>query len=230
MLAPENLKMALDIHGRSYRLLTWVSEAIGKGFIPVTRAHAYAKETTAARDWIEANHDSLPTAVRPSAEEMERFSNFFSTYLMSSFDFTATPGTRAQSNTCCFCSTCSRLVQAPHLRAKALTKRDKRRAGELMCQRVRALAEEHSVAVDEARIMALVDGDLRRCCAYSAYGHWLIQRLEGHSDGPAILALWREFAWKKTGSPIPGFELRLKDFEEAETQIVTALRLNKEST
>ncbi|MBA3700262.1 MAG: hypothetical protein H0W78_15565 [Planctomycetes bacterium] len=229
MLSTERLELALDIHGRSYRLLKWVSDAIGKGFIPVTRAHEYANETVATRDWIEGNFDSLPPAIRPAREQLVTFPNFFSTYLMSSFDFTASPGMRAESKNSSFCTCCSRLVNAPHLRAKTLNKCDKRRAEDLMALRARALATEHGIALEESRATELVAGDLRRDLAYSTYGHWLVQRLDGHSDGPAILALWRNFAWKKTGSPIPDFTLSLQDFIDAETRILAALNMTKES-
>lgn len=223
MLSSERLELALHIHDRSYRLLKWVADAIGKGFIPVVRAHQYANETAATRDWVESNYDNLPHAVRPTPDHMAPFSNFFSTYLMSSFDFVAKPGTRRESACGCMCPCCSRLVNASHLRAKTITKRDKRRAEELMGQRVCALGEEGGIAVDEQQAIGLIDGDLRRDCAFSTYGHWLIQRLEGRTDGPAVLALWREIAWKATGSPIPGFTLQAKDFIAAENRVLSAL-------
>ncbi len=62
-----------------------------------------------------------------------------------------------------------------------------------------------------------------RAFANSTYGYWLIQRLDGYTDGPAVLALWREIAWSRMGSPIQGFHLRLEDFVNAETAIVESV-------
>ena len=34
MLSQDRLTLAIDIHSQSYKLLRWVADAIGKGFIP----------------------------------------------------------------------------------------------------------------------------------------------------------------------------------------------------
>ena len=64
----------------------------------------------------------------------------------------------------------------------------------------------------------------RRSAAYIAYGHWLIRRLSGESDGPAILALWRLIAWDPRGGVRRGFVLRLSDFQVAENELVATIR------
>jgi hypothetical protein len=225
MLPADKLEFALTIHDRSYRLLKWVSEAIDKGFIPITRAHDYANEKVAALDWIESNYQNVPAAVRPPKEDLIPFANFFSTYLTSSFEFVAKPGMQRKSWDGCFCPWCSRMVAAPHLRPKSLTKRDKRRAGELMAERMITLGKEHGIEVASEQVEAFMNDEAkRRKAAYSTYGHWLIRRLDGQSEGPALLALWREMAWKRSGSPIQGFELRLKDFIQAEADLIKDLK------
>lgn len=225
MLPTERLAFALTIHDRSYRLLKWVSEAVDKGFIPITRAHDYANERAAALDWIESNFQSLPAAVRPPKEELVPFANFFATYLMSSYDFVAAPGMVRKSWDGCYCPMCSRMVAGSHLRPKALTKRDKKRAGELMRDRLITLGKEQGVEVSNDQVDAFMKDEIqRKKVAYSTYGDWLIRRLDGQTDGPALLVLWREIAWERSGSPIQGFELRLKDFTKAEADLIAGLR------
>lgn len=79
MLPPDRLKLAIDIQARSYRLLRWVAEAIGKGFIPATRAHEYADVSDSAYDWIEEHYLNLPADCRPAKDQLRPFANFFAT-------------------------------------------------------------------------------------------------------------------------------------------------------
>jgi hypothetical protein len=226
MLPADRLQLALDIHARSYHLLRWVADAISKGFIPATRAHEYADVTDSAYDWIEEHYQNLPTSARPERSQLRPFANFFATYMMSSFDIVERPGTQRMSRCGCYCRMCAYLVNASHLKTKPLAKREKQRALRLMADRVEQLALESNI--DAARELAeeIATGEAtRRAAGYSAYGHWLIKRLDGLTDGPSILALWREIAWNKSGSPIPRFELRQADFVAAEQSLVRALEL-----
>lgn len=225
MLAADRLALAIDIHSQSYQLLRWIAEAVRKGFIPATHAHEYANTGDAAFDWMQEHYLNFPQGLRPDRRHLREFANFFGTYLTSSFDILEQPGTRRDSPCGCYCAMCSRLVNAPHLRPKKLTRRDKERAGRLMIDRVAALAREEGIAATDAAVVAIVRGDeTRRSAGYSAYGHWLIRRLEGDTDGTAVLALWREIAWKRTGSPIQNFRLRYEAFVAAEEVLIGALR------
>ena len=225
MLSPDRLTLAIEIQSRSYKLLRWVADAIGKGFIPITRAHQYAKASDAAYDWIGEHYMNFPAAVRPDRRYLREFANFFGTYVTSSFDIVERPGTRRVSSCGCYCPLCVQIVNAPFLQPKKLTKRDRERAIELMADRVTALAREEGIGAQPQHVAALVRNvQTRRDAAYSAYGHWLIRRLEGQSDGRAVLSLWREIAWNRTGAPIKGFTLLCQDFIEAEETLVDALR------
>ncbi len=225
MLAADRLTLAIAIHSQSYQLLRWVAEAVRKGFIPATRAHQYANTSDAAFAWMQDHYLNFPQGMRPDKRHLREFSNFFGTYVTSSFDIVEQPGARLDSRCGCYCPLCVHLVNAPHLQAKKLRKRDKARADQLMVNRVTALASEEEIGVTDSAVVAIVRSDeTRRSAAYSAYGYWLIRRLEGDTDGTAVLALWREIAWKRTGSPIKNFQLRFKDFIDAEELLADALQ------
>ena len=226
MLSQDRLTLAIDIHlRRATQLLRWVADAIGKGFIPATRAHQYANMGDAAFDWIDEHYMNLPVAVRPDRRHIREFANFFGTYVTSSFDVIERPGMRRVSWCGCFCPFCSHIVSAPHLQPKKLAKRDKNRAIDLMADRLTALAREDGIVTQVEHVTTIVrNQETQRHAAYSAYGYWLIRRLEGDSDGKAILGLWREIAWNRSGSPINGFKLRYQDFIDAETALVDALQ------
>jgi hypothetical protein len=226
MLSRERLLLAIDIHSRSYKLLRWIGAAIENCQIPVERAEQHSDSSEAAFEWITENYQFLPLELKSDQAHLREFASFFWTYVTSSFDVIAYPGELLQPGDCgCTCPMCARITRASHLQPKKLTKADKRRAFELMIDRIAALAEEENVAVTPDCCRALAgDPDTRRSAGYSTYGYWLINRLSGHTDGPAILGLWREIAWNKRGSPIQGFSLRYEDSASAERSLLRAMQ------
>jgi hypothetical protein len=191
----------------------------------VARASHHSSSPDAASDWIDIARPFLPIDVQPNPSHVREFANFFWTYITTSFDIIDQPGTRLLPGQCgCHCPVCATIVNAPHLQPKKLTKADKRDARELMLKRLAELASEESASLSPAECDAILkDPELRRCAAYSAYGKSLVGRLDGVTDGPPILALWREFAWTKLGSPIQGFKLRFDDFAAAEQQLIASI-------
>ena len=225
MLNGNRLAFAIEIHSKSYQFLRWIGVAIEEGRLPIGRATQHADTPEAAIDWISKNRLLLPQELRPDPHEVREFASFFWTYVIASFDVVPNPGTLLKHGLCgCMCPLCARIFNAPHLRPKALTRLDKRRAIEMMEERVVQLATEERLNTSRERCAALVcDPAMRRSAAYSAYGCSLIDRLSGNAEGPAILALWREIAWTRMGSPIQGFTLRSEDFAGAEMELIQRL-------
>ena len=60
------------------------------------------------------------------------------------------------------------------------------------------MAEEENVSVKPER-RSEIPGDpcTRRSARFSIYGYWLINRLFGYTDGPAVLALGERSRWTK---------------------------------
>lgn len=225
MLPANELTLAIDLHARSYKLLRWIADGIEKGFLQPWRVHEYTVASQSAYDWMEQHYLNLPVEARPEPHCLREFANYFSTYITTSFDFVQSPGRQIRSYCGCYCPLCTYMGEAPNLRTKKLQPRDKNRARTLMADRVFALSREEGVSLtyDQAESLAAND-DTRRAAGYSAYGEWLIRRLEGDSDGKAVLALWRIIAWNSTGSPIPGFRLAYADFVDAEELLIAAMR------
>ncbi len=230
MLPPEELKLALDIHSRSYKLLRWLGRAIDTGEIPLPRVVSprHADDVTAATlDWIEPFHVTFPADMRPDEDKLRQFAAFFGTYLTSSFDITNDFGVvlRNQYGGTCSCSICARLVNGSHLKAKKLTSSDKRRSLALMLDRIIELAREHDLKLKTSDAEALIaNPEYKIAAAYSTYGYWLIQRTKGVTDGPSILGLWRQFAWTDAGSPRKDFKLDYDDFKKSEDMLLTSIR------
>lgn len=230
MLNRDRLLLAIQIQAQSYQLLQWIGTAIEKGQIPLARAEQHSDSPDAAMEWIVRNRLLLPHRLQPDETHLREFASFFWTYVTSSFDVVPNPGTRREPDVYgCSCPMCARIVNAPHLQPKKLTKANKHRANELMEERVAALATEEGLFASPEQCHGIVnDSSMRRFAAYSTYGQWLINRLSGYADGPAILALWREIAWTRMGSSIQGFSLRYEDFEFAEKELARVLQNNPE--
>lgn len=225
MLFKTDIEFALSIQSRCFKLLQWLGNAIREGFVPVMKAHDVTDAGHAARTWVETHFYNLPNECRPLSDEMIPFANFFGTYLETSFDIVAQPKARYISSCGCFCSCCVRLAQAQHLKAKALTREDKERAAKLRVRRLEMLAREEELPSFELRIKeCLTDDSLRLQASLSAYGAALLDRLKGISDGPAVLALWRDFAWSREGAPLRRFKLQSKHILEAEQKLLNVLQ------
>jgi len=120
---------------------------------------------------------------------------------------------------------CLKLSNPRQLKPKHLTKNDKCRAAKLRLLRIEVLAREENLAVPQTTVADLAnDMKLIKDASLSAYGASLIQRLQGISPGPAILALWRSFAWDSLGAPIHNFKLSAASIINAEHQLLTRLR------
>ncbi|MFC1759785.1 hypothetical protein ACFL2H_13630 [Planctomycetota bacterium] len=224
------LTKAIATRDHSYKLLMWISDAIDKSLILPSQASHHSGGPDAATEWLRSNYYNIPEDLRPTQSEIDEFAAFFSTYLTSSFDVVEKPGTKGEGPTpsWCRCELCMRIVNAPHLQTKKLCANDKRRADFLMSECVGKLAKENQLDIDDKQTTQLVTGKTtRRHAAYIAYGHWLVRRLSGESDGPAVLALWRIVAWDPRGGMRRGFTLQLNDFKVAEKELLAAIRIAK---
>lgn len=209
MFDPPSLAHAVDMQARSHRLLRWVADAIGRGFISFDAAHAYAALPEAARAWLDSHWADLPPNARPPRDALEGFARFFATYLETSFELVRDPGKRLHSPEAhCFCPMCSWLVDAPRLRTKKITPADRARAAKLKLAALHALAAENDHQLDDDAAERLLDDrSLREPLSLVAYGRDLLERLRGRTEGAATLVLWRGFAWTKEGSPRKDFTL-----------------------
>lgn len=227
MLDPARLEEAIDLQRRSYALLRWLGDAIPRGFISFDTAHEYADSAESALAWISEHFDNLPHAARPTsrdAETMNRFANFFASYLETSFDFDENPGTLLKSDCGCYCPFCTVVFSAPHLRTKRLFRSDKDRAKRLELDCLNDLAASLGLSFDVAVLAELLsDHGTREQAALVAYAGQLLRRCDGTYTGPWVLAHWRTFGWRQTGSPKQDFELTPELVLEAERVLINKL-------
>ena len=225
MLPLKQLEHAIDIQGRSFKLLQWLAKAIREGFVPLTKAHDLTDASHATQAWINGHYHNLPFECRPEPDHIDEFTNFFGSYLETSFDIIEAPAERYVSDGSCYCAMCRRLAYPQHLKAKSLSKADKNRAAKLRVRRMEMLAREEGLPFVEAVMReSLKDIVVQHYASLSAYGSAMLDRLNGYSDGPAVLALWRDFAWTSSGAPNRQFKLKAKDILLAEQKLIEILR------
>jgi hypothetical protein len=224
MFNRDALERAVKLQQKSYELLKWLSQSVDKGTVTFGRAHGAMSAPAAARDWLEHNLLNLPEACRPAEEELQEFANLFSTYLLTSFQLEANARKHLRSDCGCFCSMCSYLVSAHRLKPKKLDKRNRKRAQKLKRQHLEQLAIDAEVS-NPMKIQRVADNpELASELALVAYAGELIRRSKSFVEGPAVLALWREIAWTKNGTPDRKFRLEVGAILEAERSLVERLR------
>lgn len=225
MLDRSELEMAVELHRRAHGLLRWLEHPIRTGAIQLETVHANMSAAAAAQEWVRSNYVDLPGQLRPrrlDGPELERFANLFASYLTASFDLVEVPGRRLVRH--CRCPLCLHLVSLPHAQPKRLGDADKHRARELM----RLFLAESAASLGLVDAAAAVDRVLAdpahgERAAMATYGEQLIRRMHGDGADPSALALWRMFAWERTGSPKQGFELSAAGISQAESELGSAL-------
>jgi len=225
-LPQEQVRHAVDLQARAYRLLQWMESALKRGFIAPDAANRYASEEDGASAWMARHWLNFPDAARPQKEDLPAFSRLFSTFLKCTFDLEPEPGNRLYSEDAhCFCPCCSFLVRAPYLRPKKVKPNDKKVADSLRRRMLQDLAaDKGAILGDEPARQLMADPALREPIGLCTYASDLLQRLEGSSQGAASLALWRSFAWTIEGSPKHGFQLSADSIFEAKALLWVRIR------
>lgn len=90
---------------------------------------------------------------------------------------------------------------------------------------IQNVAKELRVSVLDTEIEELLtDVPTFENASLLAYGFDLFRRTRGIANGPAVLALWRGFAWNRLGSPKPEFQLTATLIINAEAEIIHILK------
>ncbi len=216
---------ALAIQSRAYALLCWMESAFERGLIAVERKGACAGQMQSVRGWIEKRVQQVPPDARPPEGELDAFSQFFKTFLTSTFDLDPDPGTRLYSEDAhCFCPCCSWVVKRPHLRPRKVSKKDKRDALRRVGAFVKQTATDANREISDSEVAAILGNqELQLDASLCTYTLEVQNRMFGISRGTETLALWRLCAWEKTGSPKKGFRLTTEEVLAANARVIRAI-------
>ncbi len=191
MLDEAELAVAVDLHGRAYRLLRWLDHAARKGTVRLDQLHENMSAASAARQWVEFNYFDLPAKLRPRQPrdpELSQFANLLASYLTASFDLIDEPGTRKASDCGCWCSFCTYLVSMPYLKPKRLKIIDKRRAHDRIREYLARLAIDRGCSSAAVLIDQVFNDPVRlEKAAMATWGEILVRRMRGE---PRTRARW----------------------------------------
>ena len=224
MFSQVQLEDTIELHEKSYRLLTWVNGALKRNVMKFDVLHEAMSAAEAAKEWIGRHYETIPLHARPSKSKIPAFANLFASYLATSFELEKSPGTPLESYCGCYCPMCSYLSKADYLKVRKLSKNARKAAYELKSVYLTVLSEELELPMIRPEIDQLLnDKEIYPAIALAAYGYELIRRTEFASQGEGILALWREIAWDGN-APRKKFAMKAADVLDAERKIIEKMK------
>lgn len=238
LIDPVLLSKAIEVQKRCYRFLQLIKNDQLRLTGGWTIGIFHNNSTTEAerfKELIMAHFLNLPEESRPVStkeNDIDDFANFFISYLFCSFDIISNPESRlvqlsgCASEESCWCDLCARLTNAPNLKIKKVTGWDKAIANSLETEAVKKLISNENIPISEEKTNELLeDSEYIEPRALIAYGIELIRRCKGEDVDSSSLALWRRFAWEKTGIPKKNFDLTTETIKEAEIKLISRLKV-----
>lgn len=219
MFDQKQLETVLRLHEKSYELLKWVKTALQQRMINFSVLHTTTDSASAAAEWIQRHLANIPNATRPEMSEVPLFSRLFVSFLQTSFDLSANTQIRTTTNSCC-CGFCTVIRMGPNLVPRTPSKRDFKTAAELKQLYLQRVATDCQIPnIGEVVMKVLSETKFGIELSIATWGAELVRRSQFASQGEAVLALWREFAWKDS-NPIRDFTITATLILKAEQAIV----------
>lgn len=218
MIDETRMAKVLGLHEQAYALLRWVKESLRAGRLSFSVVHGASNSADAAQEWVGRHRQNIPADARPDQEDLPTFSRLLVSFVTTSFRLNPN-AVRPVSSCGCRCPFCSYLQAGPNLDPRTPSKKDFGTALQLKRIYLSRLVNEQNPALAEKAIeRVLMRGDLRESLALATWGAELLRRAEFASQGEAVLALWREFAWA-SGRPKRDFTVTARAICDAERRI-----------
>ncbi|MES2791292.1 MAG: hypothetical protein V4719_16875 [Planctomycetota bacterium] len=216
------LARILELHEKSFALLRWVRASLKQGKISFAVVHQSSDTAGAAEEWIRRHLGNIPAEARPPEDDVGTFAKLFVSFLVTSYRLKSN-SVRLVSPCGCYCSYCSYLQAGPNLEVRTPSKKDFATARELKCIYLRDLVRDQCGNVTNEQVDSLLSRrDLCEEISQATWGRELLRRSEYTSQGEAVFALWREFAWQN-GSAKRKFKVTARSLMAAEQTLVAAL-------
>ena len=214
MFEREEVTNAVRIQQLGYKFLRYITNKIDNKDFTFSRIHNDESSADVVASWVKDYYDYLPTSILPKKEEIQIFSNYFASYLTTSFELNENP-VQTSSRMECYCDICLQFVNLSHLKSISPNKMDREFAQEKRYEVIVEFAKHLAVDISEDLGIQIANDKLsKRDAAYLAYTKSLFDRINFSKGGVYSLALWREIAWSE-GSPIPDFVLNSADIFNA---------------
>ena len=195
MFVEQHLSRIIGLHEKSYALLRWIKSSLRTGQVSFGVVHHATDSAAAAQEWINRHLANIPEDARPEPADVPVFARLFASFLTTSFQLN--PNSVKRVSACgCYCQFCCYLQAGPNLDPRTPSKKHFQTAVELKRIYLTRLASEVTSQPAGAIVeVVLFRDDLREQIAMATWGAEVLRRSEFASQGEAVLALWREFAW-----------------------------------
>ena len=218
MFDEQQVSRVLGLHEKSYALLRWVKASLRSGRLSFAIVHGASDSSAAAREWITLHLANIPDDARPEQVDVPTFARLFVSFLTTSFKFNENSLNRV-SDCGCYCEFCSYLRAGSSLDVRTPTKKHAATALELKRIYLGRLASELTPQPPQLLVESVLGrDDLREQIAMATWGAEMLRRSEFSSQGEAVLALWREFAWMQ-GKPKRDFRISAQAICAAERRL-----------
>jgi len=226
MFDPNELKKVIELHQKSYNLFLWLNKKL-KDFGRRSKEHTLFDEVhekvsfyKGCFAWISRHFGEFPHDARPAESEIEPFAYLFTSFLTTSFIVTD----KVRVSDGCPCPFCTFFYDITAFQVRNPDKKARLRAEKLKARYIEKLDREAELPSVPSNIEEWIpeNPELSRDISLATYAQELIRRSKFTSQGEAILALWREIAWKDNHLD-KKFKLSAKAIIHAESRILEKL-------
>lgn len=192
----EEIARVLDLQGRAYETLIWLSHIAHARPAMLTEQTADAlREPTECHAWLARFHEQLPARLRPSASESEVFARLFSSFFQTSFRIER----RLHDGQPYFVIALNKDAAAgkdklaTRFVPRRVTRKRNDEAKHLLYRSLTMLNDgPEDVAFWNAAGAVFRDGGLRDDYLAWAYACELTHRARDEVHGPAVHAIWKQ--------------------------------------
>jgi hypothetical protein len=191
----EEIATALELHGRAYEALLWLSN------ISFARPQMLTSETVtllqkAGRcvEWVSARAHDFPERVRPSRDDVQAFARLFASFFQTSFRIERCfhdrePYFRIVRNRD---EAAGRDRLSSRKVPRGLVRKRKDEAAHLKYRAMTYLADENTPGFWDCARELIAEATLRRDLVLWTWACELVHRSRGEPHGPAVHLLWRQ--------------------------------------
>jgi hypothetical protein len=229
MFDVKEIKEAISISNQTYNLIIWLNKALEEGFIEFNSVKEITETTVIAKNWLENHIENIPMNAKPTnnnSDTWDKYLNMFCSYFQTSFDIVQEPGKRyiphllRERN--------KSYKTNPYIKPKSISSSNKNNTQQLKLDYLTNLTKHEKIAINFETIK-LIEKNIDHKLAIATYGATLIERQKGKIHSSTILALWREFAWEKSGSPKSDYFLEAEEIIASEQLLLNELFNNRHS-
>jgi len=191
----EEIATAMEIHGRAYEALIWLSNiSFARPQMLTSESAAVLQKADACVDWVSAHIHDFPARVRPSPDEVQAFARLFASFFQTSFRIERRLHTREQDYriTRNRDEAAGRDGLSSRKVPRGLVRKRKDEATHLKYRALTYLADESTPGFWDCARELINEPSVRRELILWTWACELVHRSRGEPHGPAVHILWRQ--------------------------------------